>query len=94
MGARLCSGQCALMHACRVGRRACDMDRCARMRACGMERHAYVHAYGVNRHAYMRTYGVKRRTYVHACGFNSRALGPRLMGEKLRFFNVFYVQYG
>jgi hypothetical protein len=56
-------------------------DRCAHMRNYGMNRHACVHACGMNKCAYVRT-----------CGLNSRALGARLMGEKLIFlrdFNVF-----
>jgi hypothetical protein len=54
-------------------------------------------AHGMDRRACVHTYGVNMRAYVHACGLKSRALGARLMGEKLIFFgdfNVFYGQYG
>jgi hypothetical protein len=64
------------------------------MHAYGMDRCAHVHAYGVNKHTYVHAYGVNMRAYVPACGLNIRALGVRLTGEKIIFFNVFYGQYG
>jgi hypothetical protein len=60
----------------------------------GMDRHACVHAYGVDKRAYVCDFRVDRHAYVLTCGLNSHALGARMTGEKLIFFNVFYGQYG